>query len=319
MTADLNPDYDAYWKEIVTVLFEDCVRFFLPEVGEQIDFDRPPEFLEQELHKLIADETKRGKIYNDKLAKVWLKDGSERWLLIHIEVQSYREADFAERMFSYFYRIYDKYGPHLTALAIYTGSKRQPPDTFRYELFGTEVTYRFNAFSVRQAVEKDLLASDNPFALVVLAAKYLLNTRKDPQKRYSFKRKLVTLALEKGYERPKVVVLLRFVYLIVSLPKVLETQFEEEFVKHFKNDEPMELTKSQKRIAHTVYEAVYGESLEERDNRILRQSELDKLSEKMLIARRLLKLRTLTIEQIAETTNLPMATIKSIQEDLTKE
>ena len=39
MTADPNPDYDAYWKEIVTVLFEDCVRFFLPEVGKQIDFD----------------------------------------------------------------------------------------------------------------------------------------------------------------------------------------------------------------------------------------------------------------------------------------
>ncbi len=95
MTADPHPDYDAYWKEIVTVLFEDCMRFFLPEVGAQIDFDYPPEFLEQELHKLIADETKQGKIYNDKLAKVRLKDGSERWLLIYIEVQSYRETDFA--------------------------------------------------------------------------------------------------------------------------------------------------------------------------------------------------------------------------------
>lgn len=305
------PDYDAYWKEIVTVLFEDCVRFFLPEVGEQVDFDHPPEFLEQELHKLIADKSKQGKIYNDKLAKVRLKDGSEQWILIHIEVQSYREKDFAERMFSYFYRIYDKYGPRVTALAIYTGSERQPPDTFRYELFGTEVTYRFN-FSVRKANEKKLLASDNSFALVVLAAKYQMTTQKDAQKRYSFKRKLVTLALEKEYDRPTVVALLRFVYLIVSLPKALETQFEEDFVKNFKNDEPMELTKSQKRIAHTVYEAVYGQSLEERDMQ-------QQIVEKMAIARRLLNFGVLNTEQVAEATGLPISIVQSIQEDLAKE
>ena len=308
----LIPDYDAYWKEIVTVLFEDCVRFFLPEVGEQIDFDYPPEFLEQELHKLIADETKRGKIYNDKLAKVWLKDGSERWLLIHIEVQSYRETDFAARMFSYFYRIYDKYGPHLTALAIYTGSERQPPDTFHYKLFGTEVTYRFNAFSVWQAVEKDLLASDNPFALVVLAAKYHIKTRKDAQKRYSFKRKLVTLALERKYERPTIIALLRFVYLIISLPETLEIQFEQELVKQLKNNDAMELTQSQKRIAHTVYEAVYGQSLEERD--LQRQ-----VVEKTNIARRLLNFGVLKIEQVAEATGLSVSDVQSIQQDLTKE
>ncbi len=312
MTADPNPDYDAYWKEIVTVLFEDCVRFFLPEVGEQIDFDYPPEFLEQELHKLIADETKRGKIYNDKLAKVRLKDGSEQWLLIHIEVQSYRETDFAARMFSYFYRIYDKYGPNLTALAIYTGSERQPPDTFRYELFGTEVIYRFNAFSVRQAVEKDLLASDNPFSLVILAAKHVLQTRKNVQKRYSFKKKLFTIAIQKGYTRQKTVALLRFVHLILIMSKDLEIEFKTEFVKLLTNKKTMKLTERETMLADAVYEAVYGQSLEERD---LQQQVVEKTN----IARRLLKLRTLTIEQIAETTNLPVATIKSIQEDLTKE
>ena len=311
-TEGLVPDYDAYWKEIITVLFEDCVRFFLPEVHEQIDFAYPPEFLEQELHKLIADETKQGKIYNDKLAKVRFKDGAERWLLIHVEVQSYRETNFAERMFSYFYRIYDKYGPLLTTLAIYTGSERHPPDTFRYELFGTEVTYRFNTFSVRQAVEKDLLASDNPFALVVLAAKYVLRTRKDIQKRYSFKNKLFAVAIQKGYTRQKVIALLRFVHLILIMSKDLEIEFKTEFVKLLTNKKTMKLTERETMLADAVYEAVYGQSLEERDMQ-------QQVVEKTNIARRLLKLRTLTIEQIAETTNLPMATIKSIQEDLTKE
>ncbi|WKN45530.1 hypothetical protein [Tunicatimonas pelagia] len=258
----IDPDYDGYWKEIITTLFEDFVQYFLPDVYQEADFSQPPVFLEQELQKLIADKRKKGKIFNDKLVRIILKDGSQQWLLIHIEVQSYAEADFVERMFSYFYRIYDKYGSQITAIAIYTDDRKDITDTFSYQLFGTEVTYRFNAFSVQQFDEKELLASDNPFALALLAGKYHLRTHQDAEKRYSFKRKLVTLAWEKNYDRTKVVALLRFVHLIISLPETLETQFEQEFVKRLINEQEMELTKSQKRIAHTVYEAVYGESLE---------------------------------------------------------
>ena len=319
MNESTPPDYDAYWKEIITTLFADFVQFFLPDVHEQIDFSKPPEFLEQELQKLIADKLKKGKVINDKLAKVQLKDGSERWLLIHIEVQSYYEADFAERMFAYFYRIYDKYGPHITAMAIYTGSSKQQPDTFRYELFGTEVTYHFNTFSIRQAKEAALLTSDNPFALALLAGKYHLQTRKDVEKRYAFKRKLVTLALEKNYTRDTIMVLLRFVHLTVSLPKTLETKFEKELIKNLKMEEKIKLTKSQTRLADSVYEAFYGESLEERDNRILKESEAEKAAEKALTARRLLKLQSLTLEQVAAVTDLPIKAVQAIQQDLERE
>ena len=319
MNESTPPDYDAYWKEIITTLFADFVQFFLPDVHEQIDFSKPPEFLEQELQKLIADKLKKGKVINDKLAKVQLKDGSERWLLIHIEVQSYYEADFAERMFAYFYRIYDKYGPHITAMAIYTGSSKQQPDTFRYELFGTEVTYHFNTFSIRQAKEAALLTSDNPFALALLPGKYHLQTRKDVEKRYAFKRKLVTLALEKNYTRDTIMVLLRFVHLTVSLPKTLETKFEKELIKNLKMEEKIKLTKSQTRLADSVYEAFYGESLEERDNRILKESEAEKAAEKALTARRLLKLQSLTLEQVAAVTDLPIKAVQAIQQDLERE
>ena len=308
----IPPDYDAYWKEIITTLFADFVQFFLPDVHEQIDFDKPPEFLKQELQKLIADKLKKGKVINDKLAKVQLKDGSERWLLIHIEVQSYYEADFAERMFAYFYRIYDKYGPHITAMAIYTGASKQQPDTFRYELFGTEVTYRFNTFSIRQAKEAALLTSDNPFALALLAGKYHLQTRKNVEKRYAFKRKLVTLALEKNYTRDTIMALLRFVHLIVSLPKTLETKFEEELIENLKMQEKIKLTKSQTRLADRVYEAFYGESLEERDAQM-------QVIEKTNTARRLLKLQSLTLEQVAAVTDLPIKAVQAIQQDLERE
>lgn len=37
----------------------------------------------------------------DKLFKVWLKDGSEHWLLIHLEIQGEYEQEFAARMLAY--------------------------------------------------------------------------------------------------------------------------------------------------------------------------------------------------------------------------
>lgn len=51
----------------------------------------------------------------DKVVKVYLKDGTEQWIIIHIEVQGYKGSDFAKRMFSYYYRLWEKFGkPHKT-------------------------------------------------------------------------------------------------------------------------------------------------------------------------------------------------------------
>lgn len=36
-----------------------------------------------------------------KLFKVWLNDGSEQWLLIHIEIQGDYDKDLPERMLNY--------------------------------------------------------------------------------------------------------------------------------------------------------------------------------------------------------------------------
>jgi len=56
----------------------------------------------------------------DKLVKVFLKDGSEKYILVHVEVQSHKgKGDLSARMFTYFYRVKDKYGVPITAIAIW--------------------------------------------------------------------------------------------------------------------------------------------------------------------------------------------------------
>ena len=66
-----------------------------------------------------------------------MKDGNERWVLVHVEIQGYRDEDFAERMFIYFYRIYDKFRQKIVSLAVFSDpEKKFKPDRFFYNFFG---------------------------------------------------------------------------------------------------------------------------------------------------------------------------------------
>jgi len=78
-----------------------------PAAHAEIDWARGYEALDKELQQ-VAREAEHGRRYVDKLVKVWLRNGQEQWLLIHIDVQTWREGDFAERMYVYNYRLFDR-------------------------------------------------------------------------------------------------------------------------------------------------------------------------------------------------------------------
>lgn len=298
-------DYDTQWKVVISSLFPDFIKFFLPQAYRLIDFTHSIEFLEQELHKLISDKYKEGKVINDKLVKVRLKSGDDKWILIHIEVQSSFETDFAERMFTYFYRIYDRYDQKITAIAIYTGLKNAKKfDRYEYSFLGTETLYKFNTYKITSQKEKDLLASKNPFALVVLASQYLLKSEDDYEKRYLFKRKLIRLSKDRNYKPNQIINLLRFVDLILRLPAELEMKFEQEIIETYIKPKGM-VTKRSERFSNQLHIALYGESIE---------SKLQK--EKVSIIENLLSLDKLTIKQIALAVNESQDFVKKVQKDL---
>src|SRR5690606_8868138 len=104
------------WKKVIGDVFERFLQFFAPILYEHVDFTKKPEFLQQELFQEVVD-SKKGWRMADQLVKVHLKDGQEKWILVHVEVQSDNEEDFSERMFQYFYRIYDRYKQKIVAFA----------------------------------------------------------------------------------------------------------------------------------------------------------------------------------------------------------
>ena len=119
---------DSPWKDILEAYFPRFIEFFFPDIFPKIDWERGHEFLDKELQK-IAPDAKTGRRTVDKLVKVWLKDGTEIWTVVHVEIQGQQDPDFAKRMYMYNYRLFDKHDKKIVSLAVLTdGSKSWRPE-----------------------------------------------------------------------------------------------------------------------------------------------------------------------------------------------
>ncbi|WP_172432027.1 hypothetical protein [Orenia metallireducens] len=295
---------DLLWKEIIEDLFEDFVEFFMPKLYQEIDFSQGYEFLDNELAN-IMDKTLEGKKMADRLVKVYLKDGRENWILIHLEVQGYYEAEFSARMFKYFYRIYDKYDKKIVALAIFTeGRKDYKPSSFDYEFHGTKLNYEYNSYKILEQEEVELLKAENPFAMVILAGLYTLKSKGKNSLRYSFKQKLFRLLLDRDYSKRKIKNIFEFLDGILFLPNDLELRFRDDIKETIGGDEVMskELT--------NLYQV--GKSEGKLEGKLEGRVE-GKLEGKLEIAKKLLE-KKMDINDIMEVTELSEEQIKLIKE-----
>jgi hypothetical protein len=106
--TEQRADYDNPWKDALSLYFPAFIEFFFPEIDANINWSRGYEFLDKELQQITPD-AEIGLREADKLVKVWRLDGEETWVLVHIEVQSQVQSVFAERMYVYNNRIFDRY------------------------------------------------------------------------------------------------------------------------------------------------------------------------------------------------------------------
>ena len=237
-------NYDGQWKRIMRVFFKPMTSFFMPELAADIDFSKPPQFLEQELAKIMPEQTAKGRMSIDKLLKVPMKNGEYEHIFFHIEVESQFKPNFPEKNFKYFYRIFDSKGKAITSLVIYASDRvPKPHDRYVYNFRGTELIYKFNTYLVRDADEEELLKSDNIFALVILTCKYINQTKNNFDLRREFKLKLFKLAFERGYSEEIIKELLSFILIVMYLPPNIEKEFKMEAKAIKKIDEPFSASK----------------------------------------------------------------------------
>ena len=130
---------DALWKGLIEDLADDFLKFFFPNAEEIFDLNRKISFLDKELEQLFPNtQDEFNPKYVDKLMKVYTKSGKEEWVLVHVEVQGSYDKTFAKRMFTYYYRILDKYDKEITALAILTDKNKSfHPMVYKKEFLDT--------------------------------------------------------------------------------------------------------------------------------------------------------------------------------------
>ena len=86
--------YDEGWKEAIRTFFPQFMTFFFPEIAKHIDFPKGFEFLDKELSRISRRGLGRRRA--DTLVKVSLRDGGERWILVHVEIQGYPQEEFSK-------------------------------------------------------------------------------------------------------------------------------------------------------------------------------------------------------------------------------
>ena len=232
---------DVLWKAIIEAFFEDFLRFFYPDSIEQFDLERGFEFLDKELSEL-SKLSKKGGRYADKLVKVYTKEGEEAWILIHIEVQGYKDPDFPARIFSYYYRILEKYQQRITALVIYTDEDSDfHPKSYERDYLGTRLEYSFRTYKLLEKTLEDFADKSNPFAVVMETAWYGLKTKKLGEAHIAeLYIRLVRSLFKYGYDRKRIDDLISFIAKFVNFEKSpIKLKFEEEINTILKKDRPM--------------------------------------------------------------------------------
>ncbi|WP_017306546.1 hypothetical protein [Spirulina subsalsa] len=241
-------DYDSPWKEAISLYFPDFLKFFFPEVYQGIDWSKDYTFLDKEFQQIIR-QTETGRRDADKLVKVWLKNGRELWILIHIEVQSQVQISFPERIYIYNSRIYDVHRCPVLSLAVLADEQESwRPDNYSYGFLGGRLTLEFPIAKLLDYSTETLEASSNPFAVIVLAHRETQASAKDPNRRYREKLRIAKSLYQRGYERADILELFRLIDWMMSLPEQFQSGFQREIVR-FEEESKMPYITSIERFA----------------------------------------------------------------------
>lgn len=160
------------------------------------------------------------------------------------------EAAFAERMFVYYYRLFDRYRLPLASLAVLADTQVDwRPCEYWRRLWACRAGLEFPVAKLLdyRGREDALAASDNPFAFAVEAHLAAQATQGDPSRRLASKLALTRRLYRHGLSRRDVVNLYAFIDWLLVLPEALETAYLED-IEQLEEETKMRYVTSAERI-----------------------------------------------------------------------
>jgi hypothetical protein len=244
-------EYDLPWKEVLDAYLKDFLELCLPEVHAGIDWNSPIENHEQELPHLFPKSLTAGRVADKLFRAKFLGSEQPTWFMIHTEVQVARQADFAQRMFTCYYRILDRFEEPVVCIGIIgDGSKSWRPKTWEVDVLGCQLRFSYPIVKLQDFTDEieRLNISRNPFATVIASHLRAQASAGNPNVRFGFKVDLVRSLYEKQWQADQVRKLFRFIDWVMDLPETLEIQFMDT-VKKIETEKEMTYVTSIERIA----------------------------------------------------------------------
>jgi len=155
--------------------------------------------------------------------------------MVHIEVQSDKDPEFARRMYIYNYRIFDKSYRPVTSLAILADEVDSwRPNGYSSEQWGCKINFGFPMVKLVDYAENidSLLDHSNPFAIITAAHLKTKATKNNPQERYTWKWTITRALYEKGFSTKDILSLYRLVDWLMWLPEDMTKKFTQDLIAY---------------------------------------------------------------------------------------
>ena len=296
---------DLLWKDLLARFFVPMLQSLLPELARDIDEKRNIVFLDKELRRL-ARFTRRAEggepdenRFVDLLADVPLRSGENTWILLHIEVQGRGgNEDFPLRMHRYRGLLEGRYRKPVIALALLIEplSESQSGGTYRWEGYGTRVSYEFPVFRIYEGDEERLKGSENPFDWARLAGLRAWKSRGSEARKLDYLKEMLELLDGRGWAHADKAQLLTFMEGVIHLT-------EDESSREY---EEWESALTRKKEEGRMYVSIMERKGIEKGIALGRNEGIASTAQRMLALK-------FTHEQIAQATGLSLNQIEALR------
>jgi len=292
--------HDEAFKKLLQTFFAEFIALFFPELDKLLD-NSDARLLMQEL---LVDVVGRQKRNLDLLVETKIKS-LDAFILVHLEPQSRRQRDFAERMFIYFSRIFEIYRKKykiMIPIAIFSANRAgEEPDTLEMSVPGHAILhFQFYKVELGRQNWRRFITSDNPVAAALLA-KMGYNKKEEREVRAAYLRMI--LRLRRSLDDARLALIMSFADLYFKP----DMKRDEEILREIQSEFPeeganiMELMPTWMRMG---YEKGMEEGVEEGMKEGMKEGKKE-------IVQKLLR-KGFSHEQLAETLDISVEDVKEL-------
>lgn len=294
--------HDEAFKKLLQTFFAQFIALFFPELDRLLDHSQTRFLMQELLVDIVGEEARQ----LDLLLETKYKE-TDACVLVHLEPQSYKEADFHERMFIYFARLFERHRKEhklIIPIAIFTADDAgDEADQLVMAVPGhTFLQFQFLKVELRRLPWRQFIDSDNPVAAALLA-KMGYNQKEKRDVRFAYLRML--LKLHKRWDTARIELIMSVADLYFKPDPIQDERLLRQLSEEFPEEEEaiMDLMPAWKKWGYDAG----------REEGKVAGLEAGREEERQAIVRKLLS-KGFTPEEVADTLELPLNEVRRLAE-----